>query len=130
MRRREFITVVGGAAVAWPLAARAQQGERMRRVGVLTAMSETDPTLLPRMAAFQKSLQAFGWAEGRNVSIVYRHATSDVDRFKSAALERVATDVIKPDLKGRTALGTCGTTRPAISASPNRRSGYVRLVAV
>ena len=64
MRRREFITLLGGAA-AWPLAARAQQAERMRRVGVLTAMSETDPTLPSRMAAFQKGLQAFGWAEGR-----------------------------------------------------------------
>ena len=89
MRRREFITLLGGAA-AWPLAARAQQTERLRRIGVLTAMSETDPTLPPRMAAFQKGLQAFGWAEGRNVSIVYRHATSDLDRLKSAALELVA----------------------------------------
>jgi putative tryptophan/tyrosine transport system substrate-binding protein len=90
MRRREFITLLGSAAAAWPLAARAQQPERLRRVGVLTAMSETDPTLPPRMAAFQKGLQAFGWAEGRNVSIVYRHATSDLDRLKSAALELVA----------------------------------------
>ena len=89
MRRREFISLIGGAA-AMPLVARAQSGESMRRVAVLTAMSETDPTLPPRMAAFQKGLQAFGWAEGRNVSIVYRHATSDLDRLKSAALELVA----------------------------------------
>ena len=61
--RREFITLLGGAA-AWPMAARAQQSERLRRIGVLTAMSEMDPTLPPRMAAFQKGLQAFGWAEG------------------------------------------------------------------
>jgi putative tryptophan/tyrosine transport system substrate-binding protein len=89
-RRREFITLLGGAAAAsWPLATRAQ-GERMRRIGMLTAMSETDPTLPPRMAAFQNGLQAFGWAEGRNVSVVYRHATSDLDRLKSAALELVA----------------------------------------
>jgi putative ABC transport system substrate-binding protein len=78
--RREVLTLIGGAVVALPLAARAQQSERLRRVGVLTAMSETDPTLPPRMAAFQKGLQAFGWAEGRNVSIVYRHVTSDLDR--------------------------------------------------
>ena len=89
MKRRDFITLIGGAA-AWPLAARAQQSERLRRIGVLTAMSETDPTLSPRMAAFQKGLQAMGWAEGRNVSIVYRHATGDLDRLKSAALELVA----------------------------------------
>jgi putative tryptophan/tyrosine transport system substrate-binding protein len=90
IRRRDFITLLGGAAAAWPLVARAQHSERLRRVGVLTAMSETDPTLPSRMAAFQKGLQAFGWAEGRNVSIVYRHATSDLDRLKSAALELVA----------------------------------------
>src|SRR5262245_49394319 len=57
---------------------------------MLTAMSEMDPTLPARMAAFQKGLQAFGWAEGRNLSIVSRHATSDLDRLKSAALELVA----------------------------------------
>src|SRR5215470_16909049 len=91
LKRRQFITLLGGAAVAWPLAARAQ-GERMRRIGVLTAMSETDPTLPPRMAAFQKGLQAFGWAEGRNVSIGYRHATGDLDRLKSAATSSNAAD--------------------------------------
>jgi len=89
VKRRDFITLIGGAA-AWPLAARAQQSERLRRIGMLTAMSEMDPTLPARMAAFQKGLQAFGWAEGRNLSIVYRHATSDLDRLKSAALELVA----------------------------------------
>ena len=64
MRRRDFLGVLGSAASAWPLAAHAQ--ERVRRIGVLTAMSEMDPTLPPRMAAFQKGLQAFGWAEGRH----------------------------------------------------------------
>ena len=90
MKRRDFITLLGGA-VAWPVAARAQQREPMRRIGVLTAMSEMDPTLPPRMAAFQKGLQAFGWAEGRNLSVAYRHATSDLHRLKSAASELIAT---------------------------------------
>jgi putative ABC transport system substrate-binding protein len=90
MRRREFISLFGGAAAAWPLAARAQQGVRMRQIGVLTAQSENDPTLPARMAAFRSGLQAFGWAEGRNVSMTYRHATSDSERLKSAARELVA----------------------------------------
>ena len=90
MKRREFITLLGGAAARGRSRRGRSRPSAMRRIGVLTAMSETDPTLPPRMAAFQKGLQAFGWAEGRNVSIVYRHATSDLDRLKSAALELVA----------------------------------------
>jgi putative tryptophan/tyrosine transport system substrate-binding protein len=62
----------------------------MRRIGVLTAQSENDPTLLARMAAFRSGMQALGWAEGRNVNIAYRHATSDAERLKAAARELVA----------------------------------------
>jgi putative ABC transport system substrate-binding protein len=90
MKRRDFITLIGGAA-AWPLAARAQQSERPRRIGVLTAMSENDPSLPPSMAAFLQGLQALGWVEGRNVSIAYRHVTSHTERLKSAAQELVAS---------------------------------------
>jgi ABC-type uncharacterized transport system substrate-binding protein len=88
--RRKFLATLGGAAVAWPLAAHAQQPERMRRIGVLTAQSKNDPTLPARMAAFRSGLQALGWTEGRNVSIAYRHATSDSEQLKSAARELVA----------------------------------------
>ena len=69
MRRREFITLLGSAAVAWPLAARAQQDERMRRIGVLSAIAAEDPDLRKRMAAFQQELQKLGLTDGRNMRI-------------------------------------------------------------
>src|SRR5262245_8556403 len=65
MKRREFITLLGGAATAWPIAARAQQGERMRRIGVLMAVPENDPEYQTFVAAFREELQKLGWAEGR-----------------------------------------------------------------
>jgi putative ABC transport system substrate-binding protein len=88
MKRRDFITLLGGAA-AWPLAARAQQGERVRRIGVLTVYSQTDREGQARNAAFLETLQRFGWADGRNVRIEYRWSTSDTDRVKAAAAELV-----------------------------------------
>ena len=74
MRRREFITLLGGAAAAWPLAARAQQGERMRRIGVLMHAAADDPEGQARIAAFLQGLQQLGWTDGRNVRIDYRWA--------------------------------------------------------
>src|SRR4051812_17813066 len=68
LKRREFITLLGGAA-AWPLAARAQQSERMRRIGVLVAATAGDPEYEPRMAAFRQGLALSGWTDGRNVQI-------------------------------------------------------------
>ena len=65
--RRELLAALGGAAVAWPLAARAQQPSRMRRIGVLMGLSESDPEAQSRIAAFRKTLQGLGWTEGRNV---------------------------------------------------------------
>ena len=95
MRRREFITLLGGAA-AWPLVARAQQGERMRRIGVLMGLSESDPEAQSRIAAFRKSLQGLGWTEGRNVQADYYWAAGDIDRTHALAKElvRSAPDVI------------------------------------
>src|SRR5215472_4110467 len=81
MRRREFITLLGGAA-AWPLAARAQQGQRMRRIGVLQAVSESDPEAHLRKAAFVGGLQKLGWTEGTNVTIDYRWAGAEADRIR------------------------------------------------
>ena len=69
MKRREFITLLGGAAAAWPVKARAQQGERTRRVGVLAGAIATGRT---EFAAFQQTLERLGWSEGRNLSIEYR----------------------------------------------------------
>jgi putative tryptophan/tyrosine transport system substrate-binding protein len=72
MRRREFLGGLGGAAVAWPIAARAQQPDRVRRIGVLQAINESDPEGQLRKAPFVRGLQKFGWTEGANVMIDYR----------------------------------------------------------
>jgi putative ABC transport system substrate-binding protein len=73
MKRREFITLLSGAAAVWPLAARAQQGEQMRRIGVLIAgLTENDSEGQLRMAAFRRGLQNLGWIEGHNVHIEER----------------------------------------------------------
>ena len=85
MKRRKFITLIGGAAVAWPVAARAQQPERVRRIGVLMAFTESDLEGQPRVTAFQKGLQELGWTDGRNVRIDYRWAVGDADRVRYAA---------------------------------------------
>jgi hypothetical protein len=72
MNRREFITLLGSAAAAWPLTARAQQPDRVRRIGVLQAINESDPEGQLRKAPFVQGLQKFGWTEGANVMIDYR----------------------------------------------------------
>ena len=79
MSRREFITLLGSAAVAWPLDARAQQRERMRRIGVLMHLAADDPEGQSRLAAFLQGLQEAGWAVGRNVTIDVRWAAADVE---------------------------------------------------
>src|SRR5215831_13240758 len=95
LRRREFITLLGGAAAAWPLAARGQQAERVRRIGVLMHLPENDPEAQARMRAFLQELQQLGWAEGRNVQIDYRFGAADVDRARSSAAELIA---LAPDI--------------------------------
>jgi len=98
VRRREFVTLLGGAAAAWPLAARAQQGEPMRRVGLLVNLAADDPIGQARVAAFVQGLQAAGWVEGRNVRIDIRWAATSTDaaeiRRHAAELVALAPDVI------------------------------------
>src|SRR5258706_14971294 len=77
MRRREFITLLGGAAAAWPLAARAQQGERVRHIGVLMPLAADDLEGKARVAAFAEGLQQLGWTDGRNVRIDTRWGAGD-----------------------------------------------------
>jgi putative ABC transport system substrate-binding protein len=96
MRRREFITFLGGAVVAWPVLAWAQQPERMRRVGVLMAVAADDPEGQARIAAFLQGLQQLGWTVGHNVRIDTRWGAGDADRMRRYAAELVslAPDVI------------------------------------
>jgi putative ABC transport system substrate-binding protein len=95
MRRREFITLLGGAA-AWPLAARAQQGERMRRIGVLMLYPENDPQGQLRVTSFRQGLEKLGWSVGRNVQIDFQWGLGDADWIRSAAAQllRGAPDLI------------------------------------
>jgi putative tryptophan/tyrosine transport system substrate-binding protein len=96
LKRREFITLLGGAAVVWPLAARAQQAERMRRIGVLQGGSDRDDQRSqPSMAAFLQGLQQSGWTDGRNVRIDYRWPAGDADKARKYAAELVA---LAPDV--------------------------------
>jgi len=85
MRRRAFITLIGGVATAWPLAARAQQPERMRRIGVLMSAVEGDQRGLEYVTAFAQGLAELGWTVGRNVRIEYRWGAGDLDRFRRYA---------------------------------------------
>jgi len=94
MRRREFITLLGGAA-AWPLMARGQQRERMRRIGILMPLPADDPVVQARVAAFAQGLQQSGWTVGRNVQIDTRWAAADADRIRNHAAELVA---LAPDV--------------------------------
>jgi putative ABC transport system substrate-binding protein len=94
MKRREFITLLGGAAAVWPLATRAQQTDRMRRIGVLQAVNEGDPEGQRRVAAFVQGLQKLGWTEGANLVIDYRWGGS-AEPLRRYAAELVA---LKPDV--------------------------------
>ena len=89
LHRRSFITLLGGAAIAWPLAARAQQRDGVRRIGVLMLVGETDPQAHAELAAFTTELQRLGWTEGQTVRIDYRWAGGDVSRLQALAAQLV-----------------------------------------
>jgi putative tryptophan/tyrosine transport system substrate-binding protein len=93
--RRKLLAALGGAAAAWPLAARAQQGERMRRIGVLMHLAADDPEGQSRVAAFLQGLQEAGWTVGRNVNVDVRWAAGEADRYRRYAMEIVA---LTPDV--------------------------------
>ena len=95
MRRRDFITLLGGAAAAWPVAAHAQQRDRMRRIGVFMPGVADDPEYQARNAAFLQRLGELGWIVGRNVRIEYRWGAGDVERYRTIAAELVA---LAPDV--------------------------------
>ena len=106
MRRREFIMLLGGATAAWPLAARAQQPERLRRIGVLMGIAENDPAGPAFVSAFTRALRDLGWRDGANIRIDYRWGAGDSDRIRSFARELVE---LKPDL-------IVGQTTPVVAA--------------
>jgi putative ABC transport system substrate-binding protein len=89
LKRRDFITLLGGAA-AWPVAARAQQGDRVRRIGVLTHYSEGDATAVHNLAAFEQRMQDLGWVKGRNLAIEYRWTAARADQSHQFAAELAA----------------------------------------
>src|SRR5262249_3908433 len=95
MRRRDLVTIFGGAAASWPLVARAQQDGPMRRVGVLTPLAADDPEHQARVAAFTQELQRLGWQVGRNVQIDTRAGAEDAERGRRYAMELVA---LSPDV--------------------------------
>ena len=106
MKRRDFITLLGGAAVALPFAARAQQGERVRRIVFLHSLAENDPEVQARIAAFGQGLEALGWREKRNVQIEHRFSHGDIARMQVYTAEVVSS---APDL-------IVATSSPVIAA--------------
>ena len=88
LRRREFITLVGGATIAWPFVARGQQAERVRRIGILMGYTANDPAGLARLAALHEGLEELGWSEGRNLKIEARFAGADTARIAALSAER------------------------------------------
>jgi len=95
MRRREFIAALGGAAVVWPLGAHAQQGEQVRRIGMLLAITADDPESKARLAAFTQGLQQLGWTIDQNVRVDYRWAGADADKMRKYAADLIA---LAPDV--------------------------------
>src|SRR5262245_16323453 len=94
MKRRDFIAGLGGAA-AWPLAARAQQGDRVRHIGVLMPYDENDPVAKTRISAFTQALAELGWTDGRNVRMNLHWAGDDINRIRALAQELVG---LQPDI--------------------------------
>ena len=119
MMRREFITLLGGAAASWPLAAAAQQGERVRRIGFVHDYVASDPEGRRQAAAFREALQKLGWTDGQNVQIDYQSGAADNDLLRSYATDVLA---LRPDV-----VLTSGAT---ITASLQRASRSVPIVFV
>jgi putative tryptophan/tyrosine transport system substrate-binding protein len=115
MRRREFITVLGGTVIAWPLGARAQQPPLPRRIGALLAQSADDSDALARVSAFAQGLQERGWSVGSNIRIDYRWGAGDLERFRRYAAELVA---LAPDVVLASAGSIVGALQQASRTVP------------
>ena len=119
MRRREFITLLGGAA-AWPLAARAQQGDRVRRIGYLDAGDENDPLAKPDFSAFTQALAGLGWTDGSNVRMDLRWGGADINRIRALAQGSFSSPAMST-LMRRTRSACCPRAATGHAAAPPRR---------
>ena len=115
MKRREFITLLGGAATGWPLAARAQQPERMRRIGVLMPFTANDPEEQARSVVFEQSLQQLGWTVGQDLQITYRSSGGEAAFIRQYAAELVA---LAPDVIMTVGSVTLGPVQQATRTIP------------
>ena len=134
MRRRDFTKVIGGAAATWPVAALAQQAERVRRIGVLMGFAESDPIAQSRLVAFRDALAKLGWTEGSNLRIELRWGADDPDRMRTFAKDLVD---LRPDtILSHSLLGTASVQRESrtipivfVSVSDPIGSGFVASLA-
>jgi putative ABC transport system substrate-binding protein len=117
MKRRDFITLVGGAAATWPLAARAQPSEKMRRIGMLMAYAESDSVAQSYVTTFTQALQQFGWVDGRNARIDYRWGAGAVERMHALAKDLVT---LQPDVI------LCSTT--PVTVAMHRQTNAIPIV--
>ena len=115
MRRREFIMLLGGAPAAWPFAARAQQGERVRRIGVLMSQAANDTEGQARVASFLQGLQELGWSVGRNAQIDTRWSAGNADRTRKSSMELIA---LEPDVVMAFTSAAVAPLRQATSTVP------------
>jgi putative ABC transport system substrate-binding protein len=115
MKRRDFISLLGGVAAAWPLAVRAQQPERVRHIGMINTLGSDDPEMQKRIALFEQTLQRFGWVVGRNLKIEIRQIGRDVDHGRRDATELVA---LAPDVIVTIGSSTVGPLQQATRTIP------------
>jgi putative ABC transport system substrate-binding protein len=129
VKRREFITLLGGAAAAWPFAGRAQQPGGMRRIGVLMPSAADDPEYQARITAFLQELAQLGWIDGRNVRIDTRWGVADADRIRKYAAELVALapDVIPGEFQRGSRTVAAGDPHRSDRVHHCRRPGWRRL---
>src|SRR5260370_10932015 len=103
LRRREFIPLLGGAAASWPIAARAQQGDGMRRIGVLMNLAEHDPESQARLTALREGLQKLGWTEGRNIRIEYQRGMQALGRLECSEPSERGSGISRDPARARRA---------------------------
>jgi putative ABC transport system substrate-binding protein len=115
IRRREFISLLGGAAVTWPITAWAQRAERMRRIVFLHALAEQDPEVQARIAAFRQGLEMFGWMENRNIQIEHRYSAGDLAQMQAHTAELVSSP---PDLIVASSTPVIASLKHATRATP------------